>query len=159
MRFLTLICLLILTPVVLPGNPPVSTVTNLQGVGAFPVMIAPLPPTATRRGITADQLKSMIEERLRAGCIALAEAASPRNEALILGVSVACSGEAPYCAIGLFLYFQAGVQLTDQRRTVAVVWSQGGVRIASEEAFSERWREDLLALIGQFVRDYRAANP
>jgi len=134
----------------------------LAGIKAIAVNVADVDPNYLRYGVDPDQLKAMVEERLRATGIEIipeATAISDAHSALLKVSFKLAHANHKYHSYSVSLKLKQKLQLPNSSAafTVGTIWSDGEVG-AIEAIELRRLNGSIAGLLERFVADYRSQN-
>jgi predicted secreted protein len=137
---------------------------SLAGLQGIAVVVEQIDQEAKRYGLTGEALQADTELKLRQNGIKVfseqERLQTPEMPQLYINVNVVVREEIEFSAANTHVAFKQVVLLKRDptNACVATTWEAGGVSMG-ETADLKGVREDVKALVDQFINDYLAANP
>ena len=142
-----------------PGQTPEVARRTLRGLKDFNVLIEKLDSEAKDGGLSEDQLKADVEERLQRAHVPVAD--SSQAAWLYVNVNSMPLKTADSWAFSISIELNQAMTL-DRDKSIsclAMTWNMGLIGTRPNREFSSGVREKIADLVDVFINDYLAANP
>jgi hypothetical protein len=138
------------------GDAPLDRAT-LRGLKAVSIVLDPLDAELQKQGLTAQDLKTRLEERLRAANIAVDASAS---EFVGLRVAQVRGNRGPFALSFTLGAYQPVILVRDQNiKTATSTWEVETIVVADVKALREASLESIDDLAGRFASAWHSVNP
>ncbi|MBZ5727440.1 MAG: hypothetical protein LAP87_20885 [Acidobacteriia bacterium] len=131
---------------------------TLRGIKAMSVVVENINPDAVRDGLTADQLKTDVELRLRRVGIKVSESAVPYLYVRVTVVRGAVN-QSQYAYSCRVVFEQPVTVKANGVLTLVPTWSTGNIALVGSQRMSREVRDDVGDQVDEFSNAFLSVNP
>ena len=130
---------------------------TLRGIAAVNVVVDPIDPDVEKAGVTRDDLRARLEDRLRAADVVVDKS---RQEFVAIRLTPVRATRGPFAvAVSIAVYQPVVLARDPKMRTATDTWEVETVLLADPKVLYRACQDSIDDLAARFVAAYRAVNP